>query len=106
MDNSNLIAIITQEDTSPGVSIQNPNHFLRSLIGNLRIEGVTESEKFMNGISQYYIDGDNIGGIKYTQINKNIFELVEENGNDPILVRLKQKQQNMHSQRYMYLGKE
>lgn len=89
VDNGNLISIITLEDASPAVSIQNPNHFLRTLAGNLRIEGVTESEKFMNGISQYYIDGNNIGGIKYTQINKNIFELVEENGNDPILVRLK-----------------
>ena len=89
VDNSNQIAIITLEDASPGASIQNPNHFLRTLAGNLRIEGVKESEKFMNGISQYYIDGNNIGGIKYTQINKNIFELVEENGNDPILVRLK-----------------
>ena len=89
MDNSNLISIITLEDASPEVNINNPNHFLRILAGNLRIEGITESEKFMNGISQYYIDGNNIGGIKYTQINKNIFELVEENGLESILVRLK-----------------
>lgn len=89
VDNSNLISMISLEDANPSVSIQDPNHFLKSLAGNLRIEGVTESEKFMNGTNQYYIDSNNIGGIKYTQINKNIFELVEENGADPILVRVK-----------------
>lgn len=89
IDNSNLISTISLENASPAVMIRNPDHFLKSLAGNLRIEGVTESEKFMNGMSQYYIDSNNIGGIKYTQINKNIFELVEETGNDPILVKVK-----------------
>lgn len=89
VDNSNLIDRIQRESPNPPTTINNPNHFLRSLKGNLRIEGVIESEKFMNGISQYYIDGNNIGGIKYTQINKNIFDVVEENGSDPILVKLK-----------------
>ena len=94
VDNSNLISIISLEDASPAVSVNNPNHFLRTLKGNLRIEGVYESEKFMNGVCQYYIDGNNIGGIKYTQINKNVFELVEENGGDPILVRVKTEAQS------------
>lgn len=89
IDNSNLISILSLKDASPAVMIQNPNHFLKTLAGNIRVEGVTESETFMNGISQYYIDSNNIGGIKYTQLNKNIFELVEENGSNPILVRVK-----------------
>lgn len=93
IDNSNLITTITGEST-PMFTINNPNHFLRSLSGTLRIEGITESEKFMNGISQYYIDGNNIGGIKYTQINKNIFDLVDETGDDPIAVKLKTEAQS------------
>lgn len=88
VDNSNLILQISEDPTAAFV-INDPNHFLKSLKGNLRIEGVTESEKFMNGTNQYYIDNNNIGGIKYTQINKNIFELVEETGSDPILVKVK-----------------
>ena len=59
IDNSNLITIITGEST-PTFTINNPNHFLRTLPGTLRIEGITEAEKFMNGTSQYYIDGNNL----------------------------------------------
>lgn len=89
VDNSNLISIITLEDASPAVSINNPNHFLKVLAGNLRIEGITEGSVFMQGISYYYQNQNQIGGNKYAAVNNLIFELVEENGKDPILVRVK-----------------
>ena len=89
VDNSNLISLLNMENLNPPVTINNPNHFLRSLSGKIRIEGITESEIFMQGISYYYQDQNHIGGNKYAAANNQLFELVEANGDDPILVKLK-----------------
>lgn len=92
IDNSNLINSITGE-SSTGFTITNPNHFIKSLSGNLRIEGITDAKLFLNGISSFWIDGNHIGDTLYTQTNKTLYDIIENNGADPILVKLKPEAQ-------------